>query len=412
MRSILFFILILLLPPALFAEDSIPVIENPRQAPRVTVVEYKEVWRAGADDSEEFLFGVIRDAATDAAGNIYLLDTQQQQVFKFSAAGEYLGLVSRQGEGPGEINMVYSIYAPGDGRLAMAKGFPAKFVMVDTAGIPLPGITLEVAPCEGKGSGFSMLQAAAFTGDHLVASGQVMHGDGMRQDNTTYLAKFDTEGKETHRYAQWSSGYDFTKPIQVDELGDFHPYGDWDMDAQGRLFSTVEREEYLIQVDDPEGAPQFQIRREWPVHKRTKEEKEKAKNNYSFGGNSNLPPISYEMADTDPAIYSLAIHGDELWVTSTDQHRNKPEEIARAVSVFDLEGRLIEDRHFMVPVNPEEDWMSYLPDGRVVRVKAFYSAHRASTAGMTIQSGEKKRTDQDHDEEVILEVIVYRPVSR
>ncbi len=66
MRSILFLILILLLPPALFAEDSIPVIENPRETPRVTVVEYEEVWRAGADDSEEFLFGVIRDAASDA----------------------------------------------------------------------------------------------------------------------------------------------------------------------------------------------------------------------------------------------------------------------------------------------------------------------------------------------------------
>ena len=321
-------------------------------------------------------------------------------------------MVSRKGEGPGEINLVYSIYAPGGGRLAMAKGFPARFVMVDTEGIPLPGITLNVAPCEGKGSGFAMLNAAAFKGDHLVASGTVMHGDGMRQDNTTFLARFDVEGKEIHRYAEWSSGYDFTKPIKVDELADFHPYSEWDMDTQGRLFYTVEREEYLIQVDDPEGETLFQIRREWPVHKRTNEEKEKAKSNYSFGGNSNLPPISYDMADTDPAIYSLAIHGDELWVTSTDQRRNKPEGVARAVSVFDLEGRLIEERHFMVPVDLKEDILSYLPDGRVVRVKAFHSAHASASADLTVQQGEKRRTKEDMGEEVILEVIVYQPVSQ
>ena len=284
--------------------------------------------------------------------------------------------------------------------------------MVDTEGIPLPGITLNVAPCEGKGSGFAMLNAAAFKGDHLVASGTVMHGDGMRQDNTTFLARFDVEGKEIHRYAEWSSGYDFTKPIQVDELATFHTYSEWDMDTQGRLFYTVEREEYLIQVDDPEGETLFQIRRDWPVHKRTNEEKEKAKSNYSFGGNSNLPPISYDMADTDPAIYSLAIHDDELWVTSTDQRRDKPAGVARAVSVFDLEGQLIEERHFMVPVDLKEDILSYLPDGRVIRVKAFYSAHASASADLTVQQGEKRRTKEDMGEEVILEVIVYQPVSR
>ena len=145
------------------AGASLPVVDNPREAPRVSVVEFEEVWRAGTDESEDFLFGVIRGAVSDAHGNIYLLDTQQQQVFKFSAGGGYLGLVSRKGEGPGEINMVYRIYAPGGGRIALAKGFPAKFVMVDTAGIPLPGITLDVAPVAGKNAGFASLYDAAFS---------------------------------------------------------------------------------------------------------------------------------------------------------------------------------------------------------------------------------------------------------
>lgn len=146
--------------------------------------------------------------------------------------------------------------------------------------------------------------------------------------------------------------------------------------------------------------------------RRTDEEKEKAKDNYSFGSNVDLPPISYTMADSDPAIHSLDIRGDELWVTSTQQRRNPPEGVTRAVSVFDLEGRLIEDRHFKVPFNQDEDLLRYLPDGRVVRVKAFYSAHAAASVGTTLQQGEKRAARDDHDEEVILEVSVYRPVSR
>jgi hypothetical protein len=391
---------------------SLPVVDNPQEAPRVSAVHYEEVWRAGADESEEFLLGVIRDAVSDAHGNIYLLDTQQQQVFKFSAAGEYLGLVSRKGEGPGEINMVYRIYAPGGGRIALAKGFPAKFVMVDTAGIPLPGITLDVAPVEGKNAGFGSLYDAAFFGEHLVATGMIMHGDGMRQDNTSFVARFDQEGKEIRRLAQWSTGYDFTKPITVDEPSDFQPFNDWDMDRHGRVYCTIEREAYLIQVDSPEGVPLFRIRREWPVHRRTAEEKEKAKGDYSFSSNVDLPPISYNMADTDPAIHGLTVHGDELWITSMDQRRNPPEGVARAVSVFDLEGHLVEDRHFMVPMDKDEDLLRYLPDSRLVRVKAFRSAHAAASASSTVQTGEKRRTSEDFDDEEILEVIVYRPVSR
>ncbi|MEN8008225.1 MAG: 6-bladed beta-propeller [Candidatus Krumholzibacteriota bacterium] len=412
MRSTQFSIVLLFLFSSVFAAESIPVIDNPRETPRVNEVHFEEVWRAGADDGEEFLFGVISDAVCDAEGNIYLLDTQQQQVFKFSASGEYLGLVSRKGEGPGEIDRVYNLHAPGDGRIAMSKGFPAKIIMVDTEGTPQPGLTLEIAPTEGKEPGFPMLSALAFTGDHLVVMGKVMHGDGMRQNNTTFVARFDKEGREVHRYTQWSSGYDFTKAIVVDELDQYHPFNNWDMADDGRIFHTVERESYLVQVVSPEGEPLLMILREWPVHKRTKEEKEKAKNRYSFGSNVDLPPISYEIADEDPAISGLGIHGDELWITSTEQSRQDHPGVARAVSVFDLDGHLIEDRYFLLPRNPEEDKLTYLPDGRVVRVKAFRSAHAASIASQRVQVGDKRLSSEDHDEEVVLEVIVYQPVSR
>lgn len=412
MRCFIFSAAFLCLSVSLAVGDSVPVVDNPREASRVNAVHFEEVWRAGADDSEEFLFGVIRDAVSDAGGNIYLLDSQQQQVFRFSPDGDYLGLVSRRGEGPGEINLVFNLYAPGGGRIALSKAFPSRIIMVDTLGTPLPGLDLVVTPTEGKEAGFASILGLAMKGEHLVGMGSIMHADGVRQDNTTFLARFDSEGEEIHRYAQWSSGYDFSQPIKVDEVARYQPFNDWDMDRQGRLYHQAEREAYLIQVLDPAGQPLFRIRREWPVHRRTKEEKEKAKSNFRFGGNAGLPPISYDMADTDPAIHGLYVMGDELWVSSTQQRRELPEGVARAVSVFDLEGRLVEERHFHLPSDPQEDRLLYLADGRVVRIKAFYSAHAAANVSNTLQVGEKRQTGEEHDQEAVLEVIVYRPVSR
>lgn len=84
----------------------VPVIDNPREAPVQRTVHYEEVWRAGADDEAEYIFGVIGDAETDAEGNIYLLDTQQYIVFKFSADGKYLERSAARVKGPARSTCV------------------------------------------------------------------------------------------------------------------------------------------------------------------------------------------------------------------------------------------------------------------------------------------------------------------
>ena len=66
------------------------------------VLDTRELWRAGAGDDGP-LFGVIVQALTDERGNVYLLDKQQSTVWTFAADGRFLGTLTREGEGPGEI---------------------------------------------------------------------------------------------------------------------------------------------------------------------------------------------------------------------------------------------------------------------------------------------------------------------
>lgn len=356
--------------------------------------------------------GVIGDAVSDENGNIYLLDTQQQLVFKFSPSGEYLGLVSRKGEGPGEIDRVYNLHSPGNGRLAMSKSFPARIIMVDTLGIPLTDLSLVTETDEDKEGGFAMVFRIRFKEDHLVGQGQVMYGGGMKQDNLTYIARFDPEGAEEFRYDQWESGYDFTRPIKVDEVAEYHGFSTWDMDHEGRVYHTVARDSYVVEVVAPDGTLLRRIRREWSPRRRSAEEKEEVKDGYSFSSTEELPPISYEIGEDDPAIGRLKIIGEELWITSPEKDRQPRDGTAGHVSVFDLDGHLLEEREFVLPVNHEEDMVRHLADGRIVRVKAYRSASAAANNQLAVQRGEHLITGEEHDDEEILEVIVYQPVSR
>jgi hypothetical protein len=54
------------------------------------------------DGPEHLIFGEITRMAMDAQGGIYVLDAQVPEVRHFSSSGNFLGVVGRSGEGPGE----------------------------------------------------------------------------------------------------------------------------------------------------------------------------------------------------------------------------------------------------------------------------------------------------------------------
>jgi hypothetical protein len=61
----------------------------------------------------EFFEGII-DIGADEAGNIYLCDFQACNIKKFSAEGQFLKIIGRKGQGPGEFNMPWWIAVTGD----------------------------------------------------------------------------------------------------------------------------------------------------------------------------------------------------------------------------------------------------------------------------------------------------------
>ncbi len=242
----------------------------------------------------------------------------------------------------------------------------------------------------------------------MVCSGLVSHSMGEVQDQTQYLASLDPEGNVLHCYGSKRGGYDFTRPITVDEIGDYSPIQAWTVGRDGEIYLAPDRDRWLVEVRDAWGGVLRIITRDWAPHRRTDQEKEKVKDGYSFSSNGKLPPITYRIADTDPAISSLGFRNGELRVHTPELGRDLPAGVAARYDIFDPEGRLKEERSFRIPYDPEADNLIFLDNSWAVVVKAFRSAHIASNTNLQMQEGENRLDASDQNQE-ILEVVVYRP---
>lgn len=69
------------------------------------------------DGPEHFVFGRIVGVAMDPAGHIYVLDEQASNLRVYSASGDFLEVLAREGDGPGEIRGPMGLSVGRDGFL-------------------------------------------------------------------------------------------------------------------------------------------------------------------------------------------------------------------------------------------------------------------------------------------------------
>jgi hypothetical protein len=72
------------------------------KTPRITLQLVRTLGELETQD-ENLAFHMPADIAVDAGGNIYILDSGNHRIQKFSPAGKYLSTIGRQGQGPAEF---------------------------------------------------------------------------------------------------------------------------------------------------------------------------------------------------------------------------------------------------------------------------------------------------------------------
>jgi sugar lactone lactonase YvrE len=87
--------------------DGIRIVHNTKigkwgKTPQVTLVPIQTLGDVNAAD-EKTAFHMPANIVPDAGGNLYILDSGNHRIQKFSADGKYLATIGRQGQGPGEF---------------------------------------------------------------------------------------------------------------------------------------------------------------------------------------------------------------------------------------------------------------------------------------------------------------------
>ena len=383
--------------PKEVTKDGVIHVMNPAEPMEKPVtIEMDEAWRIGGEDDEE-IFGVITDITSDGQGNFYLLDSQLSEIKVYSADGEYIRTIGREGEGPGEFRAGFNMFMVPGGNIGVLQAAPAKVVTLTPGGDPADDYPLP----EVEGQGFRVLFAAQSAGENLAlvyGLNQPSEG-GFTQENILSIVTGD---KETKLHSQSSTMQAANALISEKEWDSFRN-GRWTAASDGRTFACPTFQEYKINVWDKDGKLERVIHREYPEHVRSAEEKEWLLDIYKgFTRRIPIPDIKYEIEDTYNQISALNARDDgSLWVQTSRGAFGLKDGVVGTWDVFDPQGRFVKQVTLKGEGNPRDDGYFFVGDRLFVVTDWLHAL-------MALQGGGQASEDEEEEEAELMQIISYR----
>jgi hypothetical protein len=380
-------------------------IANPATAPVQEAWTLREAWRVGGDDESDVLLGQVGVVASGPDREVYALDSQLCQVLVFSADGEHLRTLGRQGDGPGEFRQPVNLFLPGDGTVGVQQPFPGMVTYLDTAS-GLTRHTWRLGQDDPEGGGFGFVETARRRGGSFaVAAAQAAFDLDEREiRNTNFLGLFDADGHEIARVAEINTVRSLVR-FTVDELAQYFPgeRGLWDLSCDGDLYVAARYDAYTIDVHDGEGTLLHEITREHDARPRTDQEKEDQRNSMQIDINGMRPEIDWKLADRARAIERLQILDDgSLWVQDSHGADAWADAGRMVYGVFDAAGKLQREVTVTVPEGGEGHRLVLLDDGRFLLIKGLDSISVSVSVG---DDDEINATDDLSD--TLLELVCF-----
>jgi len=323
-------------------------IELPKDAPRHREVQLTEVWRLGGDE-EDVLLGRITGAMIDEQNQVFLVDRQLSQVLVINSDGELVSTLGRPGEGPGELGHPHAVIELADDAIGIIEGFPGRVIGLTRDGVPARDITFGGDVTDG---GFNVLRECMRFGDRFIASTGRMVFDqetGKLTRNNT-LGVYDSDGALVATIASHTRQSEMTRQV-FDEAAEFSEFLQWTATADGLIYTTPVRDEYVITVRDFAGAVQRTIRRPFSPRRRSQAEKDKLTSDLKMVVNGQRLEVENKALAVDQVIRDLASADDgRLFVTNSYQHRSLlPPGTAARYDIISPQGQLLEELSLAMP---------------------------------------------------------------
>jgi hypothetical protein len=350
--------------------DGTPHVVNSEQpAAGEETLRLRELWRVSSEDEGDFLLGRIQRVLVGPEGHFYLLDQQLSQVHVFSADGEYVHSLSREGDGPGESRRPMDLIFTPAGGLGLVQAFPASVIAIDLDGNPQPAIELRGPPPDRSMDRYAL--RVRYRGGTFAYSGRTfsMGEDGARPRNM--LVTCDEQGGEQSVLLEMLST-DLMETRRWVEKDEYFTHRCWEIGPRGNLYTVPKRDAYAIHIYAPDGALQRVIERPFESRRRTAEDKQDLGPQISANGVE--IEIDKVIEDRDPCVSRLHVADNgELWVEHSMSNENQPAGVWQTLDVFDAEGHY--DRRVAIagPIDrqPDEDRLFRVSDDRMVLIKGF-----------------------------------------
>ncbi|MDH5271152.1 MAG: 6-bladed beta-propeller, partial [Candidatus Krumholzibacteria bacterium] len=347
-------------------------------APPATI-KLPELWRLGGDtDDEDEFFGVISDIDIYANGDVYLLDSQLNEVKVYSKDGEFLRAMGREGEGPGEFRGPVAMYFTGDDKVAVLQAVPGKIVLLTLDGQPAGD---GVIPKTDDG-GFQLLQGGEARGGNTVLfmARTKFDQEANKWSRNGFLASVDASGKQLCEYASKDNTINMSAAEMSDVAWDTFERR-WEVGQDGKVYACNSYENYEITVYNKAGGIDKVIKREYKHTARPDNEKKFMETVMGYWA-QRIPNCKVTIADMNKDIDTIYVRDDgSIWVLSGAGARNLPKGTLGVFDVFNPDGQFVKTVTLQGRGDPIKDLYVFEKD-RLYVVTSFVTA-AMSAQGVT-----------------------------
>ncbi len=363
-------------------------VKNSTPAKVPGTLRLSEQWRVGGDNSE-ILFGVVSEAVSDDKGNIYILDNQLCRVIVISPEGEHVATLSREGAGPGEVRTPRDVVILDDGSIGIATLFPSKLVRLTPAGIPLPSFFM--GGKDGDTTTPYVTIGCETRAGVLLMAGHYSVPSDAGQDRNHFLCTVANDGTLHHPLRESEEILDFTslRFMEKEVLPAFHIANA--IGPDGWIYTPRSRDEYIIEVYNPDGDLKQVIEREFENRDRTSRETNRIKAVFAAAARQVPGELNGVVEPKNPVIVSLFVDNNHrLWVQSSHSADNLPDGVFMTYDVFDADGHFDQQVAVFCEGDPAYDELKFLPDGRVLLIKGLVLARWSAFDFGTVDWGNEE----------------------
>jgi len=360
----------------------------------------EEQWRVGGADAD-LLIGTVARAAADAAGNVYLLDSQLCHVLVIAPDGTLLRTISGDGDGPGETRQPRDIVILPDGGVGLMTMFPAKLVRLTPEGEPLPSLEFRLA--EGEHADFVAGNLCRARGGNLVLGATHLVQTETGQERAFLLGRWSADGAPGPRYRTSHMTLDFSRVHFVERENSPAFHRAVALGPDGRVYCAEEWNDYAVGVYAPDGTRERSVTRPFENRDRTALELQRVNDLYDASARNSPVKQTREVEPQPPVIAALHVDAESnLWVEHSRSGEGLPDGVMLAFDVFPPDGSPHERVLMACEGDAAEDGLLLLPDGRWLLLKGLAAAETAQSDLGNIPLSEGGDTSA-------MEFVCYRP---